>query len=538
MNSKTPKIPTNKLSVYLIKSEFKEHIDILKDIEKLNVTKIDGVGTFYHTRSNTSPPSWLDFFDGTLSCSKELLTATSKGILLTSVDLDSGKTGVFAIPFGYGRTFLLPGVWEERFGLKVVLNSIDPENLRKIDKKNLLYIPKVTSEQLSKPGVTADFGIDFDQDIIRSITGNSKEEFLGNNITGKDAISFSTKVNIWSIKDILKACYKKFESNDYKENFGWIDQILDIRDPNVLKRLNKKLIKNLVNKKFDKTWMAVPELINWPEIKGFGYKKNSRDLYEDISLTGFLNSLSEEKRINLNIETLKKKRVYSFSTKNDMPIHVWNAFKCIYSEQQDNNNSYLLSNGNWYELEKSFVKEVNHEYKEALREDYAFNLPAYNHKNENDYNEKVSMEIPEFCCMDNKIITHGGGKSKIEFCDLFTNDKKIFHVKKYAGSTVLSHLFAQGAISGELFIRDPEFRIKVNTNLSSSHKFDNANEKPIASEYQIIFAIISSSASDLELPFFSKVSFRNVKYLLEAFGFKVALQKVMVEGNGNLNLNQ
>jgi uncharacterized protein (TIGR04141 family) len=120
--------------------------------------------------------------------------------------------------------------------------------------------------------------------------------------------------------------------------------------------------------------------------------------------------------------------------------------------------------------------------------------------------------------------------SKIEFCDLLTNNKKIIHVKKYGGSSVLSHLFAQGMVSGELFIGDKKFREKVNKGLPESHRIENTEDRPIASDYEIIFAIISSLDKDLDIPFFSKVNLRSAKRRLGAFGYKVSLQKIKTEG--------
>jgi uncharacterized protein (TIGR04141 family) len=101
------------------------------------------------------------------------------------------------------------------------------------------------------------------------------------------------------------------------------------------------------------------------------------------------------------------------------------------------------------------------------------------------------------------------------------------HVKHYAGSSVLSHLFYQGIVSGELFLADAEFRKKVNGKLPSSHHID-LKKQPVAGDYEIVFAIISSSSKVLDLPFFSKVSLRNARRRLATFGYKVSFQKIAV----------
>src|SRR2546425_6910223 len=35
------------------------------------------------------------------------------------------------------------------------------------------------------------------------------------------------------------------------------------------------------------------------------------------------------------------------------------------------------------------------------------------------------------------------GYSRVEFCDLYTDSQDIIHIKRYGGSSVLSHLFAR-----------------------------------------------------------------------------------------------
>ena len=91
----------------------------------------------------------------------------------------------------------------------------------------------------------------------------------------------------------------------------------------------------------------------------------------------------------------------------------------------------------------------------------------------------------------------------------------------------MSHLFNQGLVSGELFLSDEEFRIKVNKKLNNDFQIPNPSSKPEASKYQIIFGIISSSEKKLEIPFFSKVALRTAIKRLETFGYKVYFVKIL-----------
>ena len=253
-------ILTNKLSIYLIKDSYSKYEDILKDFDKLTKEEIkvdtEIIGTLYYGASHLFEPLWIkDFFSSSFENESvqnteqndnrklKLFNASSKAVFLIE-----HQNKIFAIPFGYSWTLLNHDVWEERFGLKTTLNAVDANNLRRIDKKNMSSVPKDTSEQLSREGVAADFGIDIEQDLIQSITGKSKDEkVFGKSITGKDALSVSIKVDLSNIKDFLGTCYKKYSSTDYKKDFGWIDQIAEVKDPKIIEQLNEKLIESITN---------------------------------------------------------------------------------------------------------------------------------------------------------------------------------------------------------------------------------------------------------------------------------------------------
>jgi uncharacterized protein (TIGR04141 family) len=146
---------------------------------------------------------------------------------------------------------------------------------------------------------------------------------------------------------------------------------------------------------------------------------------------------------------------------------------------------------------------------------------------EPEYNSFVVDSNPDdFDLLDRKVITIGGSRSSVEFCDLFTNDKKLIHVKKYGGSSVLSHLFQQGVVSGELFISDIKFRKDVNDKLSDPYKLNNPIDRPDPTEYEVCYAIMSDVPGDLHIPFFSKVVMKNAVKRLQAYGYKVTKKKI------------
>ena len=138
---------TNKLNIFLIKEEFETENEIVSDEAQL--LEIEGVGTFYVQESSVNPPSWLSDFFGKGTISKfKILTASAKALLLVPVQVDKA-TRIFALTFGHGRSLLKEGVFEERFGLKVVLNSVDRTSLRSMDRTALGAVPLTMDDTIN-----------------------------------------------------------------------------------------------------------------------------------------------------------------------------------------------------------------------------------------------------------------------------------------------------------------------------------------------------------------------------------------------------
>jgi len=252
---------TNKLTICLIKPEYTEPDQIIKD--GVLAHPIEGLGTFYCEPSHPAPPGWIkDFFGTALDGKFSLIASSAKGLLLLNIERD-GKSHIFAVIFGHGRFLVRDGVAEERFGLKVVLNTVIEDSLRSIDKTTLGSVPKQSREQISRASAATTFGIDIEQDLLGSVTGASKDKRFGRTITGRDSLSVSTKIDMTEIQEFALLCLERYEAQDYLENFDWVDQIKDVRDRKAVDALDALLVQRLADEELDKIWMAPPDILDW-----------------------------------------------------------------------------------------------------------------------------------------------------------------------------------------------------------------------------------------------------------------------------------
>jgi uncharacterized protein (TIGR04141 family) len=153
-------------------------------------------------------------------------------------------------------------------------------------------------------------------------------------------------------------------------------------------------------------------------------------------------------------------------------------------------------------------------------------FPSYTDKSETEFNARMTATFPtRLALLDRKEIKCGGQYDKVEFCDLFDKNKRIIHVKRYAGASApLSHMFAQAVVSASLLRRDSDFRQRVVEYLTSD--FRDLIGEPSPGEYEVVLAIVSTSKKDLTIPFFSRVNLNNAWIRLQDLGYRVSLPKI------------
>jgi uncharacterized protein (TIGR04141 family) len=286
--------------------------------------------------------------------------------------------------------------------------------------------------------------------------------------------------------------------------------------------LDDTLLARIKDSDYEKLWLVLPDLLDWTDVEGFAYNRPDSEAVGDIHFNTYLSHVDNVE--TLLISTLKRHRVFSINP-NGEALQEWPLYRCIYGEIDTKKGTFLLDNGKWYRVDKDLVSRVDQELKQIKAT--TITLPSYNDgETEGTYNERFAAEKATYALMDRKLVKYGGGKSSIEFCDVFTKSKAMVHVKRYGGSSVLSHLFSQGVVSASLLLWDAGFRKDLNKKLPASHRFADPAARPNPSQYEVAFAVASQSKGRLILPFFSRVTLRNAHRQLSNYGFKVSCTKI------------
>jgi uncharacterized protein (TIGR04141 family) len=510
------------LTIYLLREGVTSHGAMLKPGTQHYPISVAGtrIGDLYVKPLQPRPPSWIDLFaDAGIDLTSVQGMGTCAVLLITT----GHRT--FAVTFGSGRSLLQPDTTEDRFGLKATLNAVDPGKIQSVERLTV-DSPTPHSQIQARIGVDIrQFGLNIDQDLLREVMGPPRNKaLLGARLAGKDALHASGSFTLQQLPAFLRRYLTESRKDDYRDHFPWVDNIQEVKNTTFREELDDRLATALQRRALDNIWLAAPEIIDWSNVDAFTYRDTANaEHHADMDLSAFLDTIRD--LTTLSISALKRYRICALDDEGNM-AYDWSAYHCIYAELHRGKRLYLLNNGTWFEVESSFRQRIENAY-DAVPARPRVLPPATEREKEEDYNDRVATSH-NFALMDRQLIPFPDTRNTIEFCDLYTKPKELIHVKRYSGSSTLSHLFAQGVNSAQLFAGDPAFRKAVNKKLPSGYKLQRPADPLPPQTYAVTYAIIKKGTAPLSIPFFSKVSLTNAVTTLRALGYTPQLTKISI----------
>jgi uncharacterized protein (TIGR04141 family) len=524
---------TQKLTFLLMRNGVASAKDALRTpsaLQKIALKSGTGPsGEFWYAKPATKTPGWLSFVTPVLAKAPPAL----KGATLSAVLFVKAKGRLFAVTFGYGRNLLKPDSFELGFGLRSALNRLDHRRIRSLDLKNYEDLVLATKKQTSRNSELGTFGLDVARDLVSAVTGEPSDSSFAKRITGADACTLNAAITAGGLGKKCEQLFDAWGDTSYKTHFEWIDHLNEVRDAALVAKLNEALLKALKSKKTDLLHLAPAEPIDWQEVDGFRMSGTRTNEYDELDLDQYLANLGDKAK-ELTIDKLKSYRVQVRWTGNDSFQSKWTIYSCLVWETTLNKSLYALVDGRWFEVEKSFAKRVR-KFVKALPLP-ATPLPdAVAGEKEETYNERIAAKNGNLVCLDQNLVKPTDAATSIEFCDILSKQKQMVHVKKKTRSATLSHLFAQGTVAAREFLQDGPFRDQIRQKLKAKtgktgfvSLVPASNSRPIASEYEVAYAIIAKPNSNwpASLPFFSQLNLMQHAKLLHGLGYRVTLQLV------------
>jgi uncharacterized protein (TIGR04141 family) len=468
------------------------------------------------------PPTWLWFLNPHVTGDLTgLYAASSSAVLFVEA---SGR--VFAVTFGQGRHLLNGEAFESDFGLKVVLNTVAPDQLKSVDAKTIDETTMHTRRDVSRDSSFSAFGLDVSRDLLRAVTGTPQDETLGPRLTGSDALGLHTHVRVPKLSELATRLLQAYESNAYKTHFDFIDYLRPEKSAERIRELEQHLVDTLRQGEIQDVHLAAPEPLDWLDIDGFRFSTQPAEKANDNDprITEYLATREGE---DITLKTLRDDRMLAMRASDGQAQGDWQVLRCIVYQAELEGQLYVLSAGDWFRVNLNFKERV---YEDVGKLTLLDGLPdADSGTDEDAYNHKAAAAL-DALCLDKKLV-YDDGPDKMEICDILTRGGGLIHVKQRGSSSTLSHLFSQGLNSAERLLQDADFRSKARAVVAAENPeftdvlpADRANPE----SHEVTFVVITRSKRDtpLTLPFFSVVSLRAAASRLRGFGFPVSIAAV------------
>ncbi len=525
--ARAPKLQS--LAIFLLKEGIRSPAEAISESDGItwhDARASTGVSGSLAVKAPTrKAPWWVSYLGphvGTGTSLAGLANASTAALLVIEA---AGR--MFAFSFGYGRHLLNPDAYEPGFGLRVVLNTVEPDRLTSVDARTFDELTMHTRRDVSQGSSFAAFGLDVTRDLVRAVTGPPRDEGLGRRASGSDALALLTRAQFPELPALCERLADEYAGEAYKERFGWIDHLQRVRDRALVERLDASVVEAIRSEDLIDMHLAPPEPLPGERLAGFKFSTSNQDrLDPDPRITEYRATV--ERIDDLELTNLKNDKVIAINADNDMPLEQWSVYRCIVFDKRHEGVLYALSAGHWYAVSESFADDV-------IR--FATDLPeldvdlpdAVLGDREEIFNEAAAQAIGGLC-LDQRLVATPAG-DRIEMCDILTRHRQLIHVKKRGSSSTLSHLFSQGLVSAELLTREGAFRDEARAMVAAlDGGFDAVlpTDRPGRDEWEVGFVVITRSRRDtpLTLPFFSLVNLRSTVQRLQDLGFRVSVRKV------------
>ncbi|MGH7681376.1 MAG: DUF6119 family protein, partial [Candidatus Eiseniibacteriota bacterium] len=346
------------LSFFLLKEEITSWTGALRDpsaVQLFDLRESSPVKGIVAVKPQANrKPAWVEYLGPNVkdaSALEALLNRSSSALLLLSA---GGRR--FALSFGYGRHLLDPELYERDFGLKVVLNIVEPERLKSIDSKTFDESTVHTRTDLSRESTFASFGLDVSRDLVRAVTGRPADTKIAERVTGAEALALATRAPFEALPELCERLLHAYGSEEYRKRFAWIDHLRPIKDPGLINELDEALVDDLRKHEITDAHLAPPAPMDWGRAPGFTFSTlpDDDELASDPRITEYLGSIDTE---DVSVKKLKHDRVQAREATSGDLIEDWPVYRCLVYERSRGRDHFALTGGQWFKISGDFYRD-------------------------------------------------------------------------------------------------------------------------------------------------------------------------------------
>lgn len=320
------------------------------------------------------------------------------------------------------------------FGLRTALNSLDHRSLRALDSFAIEDQTVHTRAQASRASGIQAFGLDVGKDILRAVTGQPRAEIPLCSVSGCEAtLAVTVATDFRGLGQLCELLLDLYGRSNYRNHFEWVDNVSRVSDPASIDRLDAALLSAVAKPDASNIYLAPPEPVVWQQVQGFSFAHARSVRDPDMRLETYLRGLGESLD---RVDTLQSHKVYMHGQDDLPPLEQWSVHKCIVFETSTRDETYVLTAGTWFEIDKSFARRIRRVL--ASIPASALSMPPVDQtdgrlESERDCNTRAAGAARDLALMDGKFAECLSAGDRIEFCDLISSSGHVIHVKHRKG---------------------------------------------------------------------------------------------------------
>jgi uncharacterized protein (TIGR04141 family) len=508
----------------LIRPEYREGGE--RELERLTIlNELSFECDAFVSRGSEKRPPWVLFTQRHFNVSDVRTRSAAFVLVFDSADRH------WALTFGHGWHAIDPSVLEPGFGLRVCANSIDPAAVRSLANRRVGSVTRQQITHMSKASKVAELGVLLDQEWIRSLTGRSATAAIGGMLSGSDAFHFSFERSLQDVATTAVNLLERFHSEDYKENFRFIDQLRTLGWSEVQALgLDEELLDLISKQDVDDLHLAPTEIPDDAYLSGYRvWSGGKRADLSELDIEAFYDALGS---LPVADDLLDGVRLAPLNDEGRPAVRD-PLRRYVVAEVRRGDDLYVHSLGSWFRIDADYAASITRQVAEIPDVTDVLGLPSWGREtdgkyagthHETSYNKRTAQDL-NWVLFDDDSIPHGGRNQKIELCDLLDDSDRHIFLKRAKSSATLSHLWAQAAVTCELYRNDSAFVEKAYRKLET---LSPGRAFPDLTRPSFVYAIGTKKVGPLcdTLFFFSKLALVAKYAELRGRGADVSLARV------------
>lgn len=489
---------------------------------------------------NHYTPRWLTEVRQHFEVPGQITTSSAAGVLLF---WSGGR--LFASTFSHGWMYLDEHCFEGDFGLRTAINALDDSKLKRLERANLGDALRAVALSPFQRGLTS-FGLDDALDLIRKISGRTREDATADAMTGSRSLRVTGEFDIADLPELAVEALEYYESTDYQDTqFAILDSVMPVADRQLSDDLDDLAAASIRDgqQEFE---FGLP--IGF-EDQAVSYKfvgPGLRGSHPDLLLRHYVAAMGD-RLAEVTVETLRAHKIVAIFNDDNRPDAKWSVHSSLVGSLVHDDERYAINEGEWYRIEQGFKDAIEagfnalveqwEEVPEPLRRVFNAAGDEGHYEPEADYNARFAA-ARNYVLLDRALVRIPGvDRSDFESCDMLDiQGKRFLHLKKSSRrSSILSHFFKQGANSAKLFSTFDAAWVHLRElvedrgGVEAAQLLDavRADERPWRVEF--IIADSPRENGQFNIPFFSKVSLRDEVRTLHAMRYEAALRFIRLQ---------